>query len=162
MIGKRNAAPLIPKHPTLTDLRAAAAGCRACALWQTSTQTVFGAGTPQAQMMLIGEQPGDREDVVGQPFVGPAGQLLDSALAKVGIDRRSLYLTNVVKHFKWIPKGQRRFHQTPNIQEITACVVPGLTVKFFYLSPRLSSALAQRPRKHCLENSSALRVNVAN
>ena len=117
-------------------MRTAAASCQACDLWKSGTQTVFGAGAPQTQIMLVGEQPGDREDVVGQPFVGPAGQLLDQVLEKVGIDRQSIYVTNVIKHFKWIPKGKRRFHQTPNVQEITACR-PWLDSEISLLKPRV-------------------------
>jgi uracil-DNA glycosylase len=111
----------IPDRPTLPKLRDAAAGCRACTLWRTGTQTVFGAGRRSADVMLVGEQPGDREDREGKPFVGPAGRILDGALEDAGIDRRDAYVTNVVKHFKWIPKGKRRIHQRPNAEEIAAC-----------------------------------------
>lgn len=130
------AAPLIPEHPTLTQLRTTAAGCQACDLWKSGTQTVFGAGDPRAEVMFIGEQPGDREDLAGQPFVGPAGQLLDQALSEVGIDRQRTYVTNVVKHFKWIPKGRVRFHQTPTAQEITACR-PWLDSEITLLKPHV-------------------------
>jgi uracil-DNA glycosylase family protein len=129
------AAPLIPEHPTLAQLRITAAGCQACDLWKSGTQTVFGAGDSRAEIMLIGEQPGDREDIVGQPFVGPAGQLLDQALMEVGIDRQRTYVTNVVKHFKWIPKGRLRLHQTPTAQEIAACR-PWLDSEITLLKPR--------------------------
>lgn len=115
------AAPLIPPKPTLPKLRAAAAGCRACDLWKTGTQTVFGEGGAQAKVMFVGEQPGDREDLSGRPFVGPAGWLLDKCLAEAGIDRNEVYVTNVVKHFKWEPRGKRRIHKKPNTLEITAC-----------------------------------------
>ncbi len=115
------AAPLVPSKPTLPKLRAAAAGCRACDLWKTGTQTVFGEGGPQAKVMFVGEQPGDREDLAGRPFVGPAGLLLDKCLVEAGIDRREVYVTNVVKHFKWEPRGKRRIHKKPNSLEITAC-----------------------------------------
>ncbi len=115
------AAPLVPSKPTLPKLRAAAAGCRACDLWKTGTQTVFGEGGPQAKVMFVGEQPGDREDLAGRPFVGPAGLLLDKCLVEAGIDRREVYVTNVVKHFKWEPRGRRRIHKKPNSLEITAC-----------------------------------------
>jgi len=111
----------IPDRPGLRNLRQAAAGCRACPLWKTGTQTVFGAGRRSAKVMFVGEQPGDREDREGKPFVGPAGRVLDRALEDAGIDRRDAYVTNVVKHFKWIPKGKRRIHQKPNREEITAC-----------------------------------------
>jgi DNA polymerase len=116
-----SAATLISQFPTLSALRQAAAACQACDLWQMGAQTVFGEGEKQADVMLVGEQPGDQEDRVGRPFVGPAGQLLDQALSKVGIERDQLYVTNIVKHFKWELKGKRRIHQTPNVQEISAC-----------------------------------------
>jgi uracil-DNA glycosylase len=105
----------------LNELRKDAAGCRACDLWKTGTQTVFGEGSADAEVMLVGEQPGDREDLEGKPFVGPAGRLLDTALEQAGIDRRRVYVTNVVKHFKWRPRGKRRIHQKPNMEEIGAC-----------------------------------------
>ena len=101
-------APPVPEHPTLVSLRAAAAGCRACDLWKRGTQTAFGEGARGADVVLVGEQPGDREDREGHPFVGPAGKLLEASLAEAGIDRRRVYLTNVVKHFKWEERGKRR------------------------------------------------------
>jgi uracil-DNA glycosylase len=110
-----------PSRPTLAKLREAAAGCRACDLWRSGTQTVFGEGRANSEVMLIGEQPGDREDIEGKPFVGPAGKLLDEALTRAGIDRDNVYITNVVKHFKWKPRGKRRIHQKPNAEEIAAC-----------------------------------------
>jgi uracil-DNA glycosylase len=112
---------LIPDKPTLKTVRETAAGCKACDLYARGTQTVFGEGPKQASVMLVGEQPGDAEDLAGHPFVGPAGKLLDKALAEAGIDRRQVYVTNVVKHFKWEPRGKRRIHQKPNAAEITAC-----------------------------------------
>src|SRR5438445_6070907 len=115
------AAPLVPPRPTLPALRKAAAGCQACELWKRGTQTVFGEGAPHAQVMLVGEQPGNDEDLAGHPFVGPAGKLLDRALEDAGIDRRQAYVTNVVKHFKWEPRGKRRIHAKPNAAEIGAC-----------------------------------------
>ncbi len=115
------APPLVPPRPTLTLLRPAAAHCHACPLWEHATQTVFGEGDPVAKLMLVGEQPGDTEDRTGRPFVGPAGRLLDEALAEIGIDRRETYVTNVVKHFKWTPRGPRRIHSTPTAPEIAAC-----------------------------------------
>ena len=115
------AADRVPPQPTLPSLREAAAGCRACHLWENATQTVFGEGAPGARILLVGEQPGDREDVDGRPFVGPAGKLLDRALEEAGIDRTNVYVTNVVKHFKWEPRGKRRIHKRPNAEEITAC-----------------------------------------
>jgi uracil-DNA glycosylase family protein len=120
--GHRSAHDLIPPKPSLKRLREAAATCHACPLWRTGTQTVFGKGSPRARLMLIGEQPGDREDRAGEPFVGPAGEVLSEALRNVGIDRDEAYVTNVVKHFKWTQgRGKRRLHQRPNTEEIAAC-----------------------------------------
>jgi uracil-DNA glycosylase len=102
-------------------LREQAAGCRACHLWKNATQTVFGEGPPNAQVMLVGEQPGDKEDIAGEPFVGPAGQMLDRALEEAGIDRKKVYVTNAVKHFKFIEHGKIRLHQKPTTSEIRAC-----------------------------------------
>lgn len=115
------ASELIPERPTLTKLRSAAAGCRACPLWRLGTQTVFGAGRTTATVVFVGEQPGNEEDLTGKPFVGPAGKLLDRALAEAGIDRSRAYVTNAVKHFKWEPRGKRRIHKKPNSSEINAC-----------------------------------------
>ncbi len=112
---------LLPGRPTLPSVRAVAAGCKACDLYKRGTQTVFGEGPRRAPVMLVGEQPGDAEDVAGHPFVGPAGKLLDTALKQAGIDRRQTYVTNVVKHFKWEPRGKRRIHAKPNATEIAAC-----------------------------------------
>ena len=116
-----SAAAYVPERPTLPRLREAAAGCRGCHLWENATQTVFGEGARAAGVMLVGEQPGDQEDLAGKPFVGPAGRLLDQALEEAGIDRRQAYVTNVVKHFKWQPRGKRRIHQKPNWAEMAAC-----------------------------------------
>jgi len=115
------AAPLVPANPTLEKLRQAAAGCRACDLWKLGTQTVFGEGRPGAHVMMVGEQPGDKEDLQGRPFVGPAGAVLDKALAAAGIERGDVYVTNIVKHFKWEPRGKRRLHKKPNGIEIRTC-----------------------------------------
>jgi uracil-DNA glycosylase family protein len=112
----------IPDTRSLAELRDAAAECRRCPLWQSGTQTVFGEGQGDARVMLVGEQPGNDEDLAGRPFVGPAGRLLDSALSEAGIDRDAAYVSNVVKHFKWTPKGKRRLHQKPNAREIGACL----------------------------------------
>jgi uracil-DNA glycosylase family protein len=106
---------------SLDGLRRAARSCQDCPLWEHATQTVFGAGNPHAEVMLVGEQPGDQEDVQGLPFVGPAGQLLDRALQKAGVDRDQVYVTNAVKHFKWEPRGKRRLHKTPAQREVEAC-----------------------------------------
>jgi uracil-DNA glycosylase family protein len=114
---------LIPQQPTLPKLREAAAKCRGCDLWKKATQTVFGEGNPDAKVMFVGEQPGDREDLEGSPFVGPAGRILDEALAEVGIERSEVYVTNVVKHFRWegATRGKRRIHKKPRASEINAC-----------------------------------------
>ena len=115
------AAELIPARATLARLREAARTCTACDLYRRGTQTVFGAGPKDARVMFVGEQPGNEEDLAGQPFVGPAGKLVDKALVEAGIERREVYVTNVVKHFKWEPRGKRRIHARPNSQEIRAC-----------------------------------------
>ncbi|HZP43587.1 MAG TPA: UdgX family uracil-DNA binding protein [Candidatus Binatia bacterium] len=116
-----SAAARIPPHPTLAQVRTAALGCRACDLWRRGTQTVFGEGGRDARVMMVGEQPGNDEDRAGRPFVGPAGKLLDRALDEAGIDRRAVYVTNVVKHFKWEARGRRRIHAKPSSREIAAC-----------------------------------------
>ena len=125
-------------RPSLARLREEAADCRACHLWKGATQTVFGEGPAHAPIMLVGEQPGDKEDIAGKPFVGPAGQMLDRALKEAGIDRGKVYVTNAVKHFKFVPRGKIRLHQKPNTPEIRACrqwyerelasIKPGLVV----------------------------------
>ena len=107
--------------PTLTELAAAAASCRGCDLYKRGTQTVFGAGSDKAEMVFVGEQPGDYEDRLGQPFVGPAGRILDRALEEAGIDRKRVYVTNAVKHFKWEPRGKRRIHSKPTVAQMRAC-----------------------------------------
>jgi uracil-DNA glycosylase family protein len=106
---------------SLRDLREEAATCRACPLWKNATQTVFGEGPPRAEAVLVGEQPGDKEDLAGKPFVGPAGQMLDRALEDAGIERNKVYVTNAVKHFKFVPRGKIRLHQKPTTGEIKAC-----------------------------------------
>jgi len=127
---------LIPRRPSLAAVRKAAAGCKACPLYARATQTVFGRGRAKGGVMLVGEQPGDVEDREGRPFVGPAGGLLDRALAAAGLERRQLYLTNVVKHFKWEPRGKRRIHERPNASEIGACR-PWLEVEIALVKPRV-------------------------
>ena len=116
-----SAAELIPSSPTLPALRESAKDCKACDLWLRGTQTVFGEGARHAKVMFVGEQPGDKEDLEGKPFVGPAGALLDKALIEADIDRKQTYVTNAVKHFKWEPRGKRRIHKKPNSLEISAC-----------------------------------------
>jgi uracil-DNA glycosylase len=139
----------VPDRPTLTKLREAAAGCRACPLWKSGTQTVFGAGRRSAEVMLVGEVPGDREDREGRPFVGPAGRILDQALDDAGIDRDDAYVTNVVKHFKWIPKGKRRIHQRPNAEEISACR-PWLEAELRVVKPKAMVCLGATAAKALL------------
>jgi len=121
---------------SLEERRAAAVECRACDLWRNATQTVFGEGSERAEVMMVGEQPGDRDDLEGRPFVGPAGGVLDRALEEVGIDRDLVYMTNVVKHFKWRPRGKRRIHQKPNAEEIRACR-PWLESELALVKPRV-------------------------
>src|SRR3981189_3591111 len=127
---------LIPEKPTLPLLRAAAADCRACDLWKRGTQTVFGEGRRRSKVMFVGEQPGNEEDLTGKPFVGPAGRLFDAALEEAGIDRKQTYVTNVVKHFKWEPRGKRRIHKKPNAQEIAACR-PWLQAEIGLVKPKV-------------------------
>jgi len=130
------AAPLIPPRPTLALLRELAAGCHACDLYKRATQTVFGEGGKSPRAMMVGEQPGDSEDRLGRPFVGPAGKMLNRALEEAGIDRDLVYVTNVVKHFKWKPRGKRRIHEKPNAREIAACR-PWLDAEIAVVKPRV-------------------------
>jgi uracil-DNA glycosylase family protein len=127
---------LLPDQPTLNSVRQIASGCKACDLYKRGTQTVFGEGPRKAEIMLVGEQPGDAEDQAGHPFVGPAGRLLDAALEEAGIDRKLVYVTNVVKHFKWEPRGKRRIHAKPNAGEIGACR-PWLEIEIALVKPRV-------------------------
>jgi uracil-DNA glycosylase family protein len=140
---------LLPDQMTIPDLAEAAQGCKACDLWQQGTQTVFGEGSPLATVMLVGEQPGDQEDVRGRPFVGPAGHFLDAALEQAGIDRAKVYVTNVVKHFKWAPRGKRRIHETPNRAEVSACV-PWLRAEVAVVQPRVIVCLGATAAKALL------------
>ena len=135
-----SAAELVPEQLSLPLLKDAAADCRACDLWKKGTQTVFGDGRTRARVMFIGEQPGNEEDLTGKPFVGPAGRLFDNALDEAGIDRKQAYVTNVVKHFKWEPRGKRRIHKKPNAQEISACR-PWLEAEFKLVKPKVIVAL---------------------
>ncbi len=130
----------IPVEPSIPALREAAAGCTNCHLYRTATQTVFGAGPERARLMLVGEQPGDAEDLAGHPFVGPAGKLLDHCLFEAGIDRAQAYVTNVVKHFKWVPRGPRRIHSKPGAAEIEACF-PWLEAEISLVAPHIVVAL---------------------
>ena len=130
------AADFIPPQPTISSLREAAAGCTACPLYAHATQTVFGEGPSHAPLMLVGETPGDQEDLQGRPFVGPAGKLLDRCLDAAGIDRRSAYVTNVVKHFKWVPRGKKRLHAKPGSMEIRSCR-PWLEAEIAVVQPKV-------------------------
>ena len=157
---------------SLEHLRREAASCRACPLWKNATQTVFGEGPSDAQIMLVGEQPGDREDLAGRPFVGPAGLLLNRALADAGVDRARVYVTNAVKHFKFEPRGKRRLHKRPNAGEIKVCSTRWLLGEIEAVAPQLivalgataAQSLAGRPvpvqsnRGEVLELASGLRV----
>jgi uracil-DNA glycosylase family protein len=140
--GTGSAADFLPDRRTLPALRSAARGCRGCHLWKVGTQTVFGAGARRAEIMIVGEQPGDQEDLAGRPFVGPSGRLLDTALERAGLDRAEVYVTNAVKHFKWVPdgSGKRRIHKTPNASEIRACH-PWLDEEIAVMKPRIIVAL---------------------
>jgi uracil-DNA glycosylase family protein len=138
MVEQIDAAPWVPESRDLADLESAAHDCRGCELWQPATQVVFSSGDRSARVMLVGEQPGDREDEQGEPFVGPAGKVLDEALTAAGIDRAAAYLTNAVKHFRFEERGKRRIHQKPDVRHLTACrpwldaeleaVAPGVVV----------------------------------
>ena len=146
---ERTAAEFIPERPTLPKLRQAAAGCTACHLYKGATQTVFGEGLRKAKVMLVGEQPGDREDIEGHPFVGPAGKLLDRALAEAGIERSEVYITNVVKHFKYTMRGKRRIHQRPDAEEIAACR-PWLDTELELVQPQVLVCLGATAAKALL------------
>ena len=130
----------VPETRSLAKLREAAADCKACDIWKTGTQTVFGEGSSDAEIVFVGEQPGDKEDLAGRPFVGPAGRVLDEALELAGIDRSLAYVTNAVKHFKWTPRGKRRIHQKPNAAEMAACR-PWLNAELDAVQPKVLVAL---------------------
>lgn len=135
-----SAGEFFPEKLSLSSLREAASDCKACDLWKLGTQTVFGEGRRGAIVMFVGEQPGNEEDLKGKPFVGPAGRLFNDALAEAGIDRSQTYVTNVVKHFKWEPRGKRRIHKKPNAQEISACR-PWLEAEISLVKPKVIVAL---------------------
>jgi DNA polymerase len=143
-----SAAEFLPSRRTIPALRRAAEGCRGCHLWKVGTQTVFGEGARSASIMFVGEQPGDKEDLAGHPFIGPSGNLLDSALERAGLDRSSAYVTNAVKHFKWVPaeRGKRRIHKSPNTLEIRACH-PWLDAEIAAVTPRVIVALGATAAK---------------
>ena len=135
-----SAEKFFPEQLSLPSLKAAAADCKACDLWEKGTQTVFGEGRSRATFLFVGEQPGNEEDLTGKPFVGPAGRLFDDALEEAGIDRKQTYVTNVVKHFKWEPRGKRRIHKKPNAIEIKACR-PWLEAEIVLVKPKVIVAL---------------------
>jgi uracil-DNA glycosylase family protein len=140
----------LPDRPTIPKLQRAAAGCQACDLYRHATQTVFGEGPRSASVMLVGEQPGDREDIEGEPFVGPAGRILDQGLEEAGIGRRDAYVTNVVKHFRWTPgRGKRRLHQKPNAEQIAACR-PWLEAELEVIKPNVVVCLGATAAKALL------------
>ena len=142
-------ADLIPPRASLAKLRAIAAGCKACPLWVNATQTVFGEGPAHAALMLVGETAGDQEDLQGRPFVGPAGKLLDRCLAEAGLDRKESYVSNVVKHFKFTPRGKRRIHGKPNAAEIRACI-PWLKAEIGRVRPEMILCLGATAAKALL------------
>jgi uracil-DNA glycosylase len=142
-------AELIPPRASLGKLRGIAAGCKACPLWADATQTVFGEGPAQAALMLVGETAGDQEDLQGRPFVGPAGKLLDRCLTEAGLDRKRSYVTNVVKHFKFTPRGKRRIHGKPNAMEIRACI-PWLKAEIERVKPQMIVCLGATAAKALL------------
>ena len=152
MARAESSGPPIPAGGGVKALRESAAGCRACPLWRDATQVVFGAGPARADLLLVGEQPGDHEDREGMPFVGPAGHLLDRALTDAGIDPASAYKTNVVKQFKWKPRGKRRIHQTPSKLEIDACR-PWLDAELDRIKPRAVGLLGATAAKAVLGSS---------
>jgi uracil-DNA glycosylase family protein len=131
-----SAADFLPKRTTVPALRKAAAGCRGCDLYKDATQTVFGEGPEDARIVMVGEQPGDREDVAGRPFVGPAGALLDRAIEEAGLVRDDIYFTNVVKHFKHVMRGKRRIHKKPDLEEVRACI-PWLEAELARIEPKV-------------------------
>lgn len=159
MTPSANSAPgaeaFFPERGGLPSFRAAAATCKGCHLYEVGTQTVFGEGTSSASIMLVGEQPGDREDLAGKPFIGPAGRLLDDALHAAEIDRAETYVTNVVKHFKWVAKGKRRIHKKPDAQEIIACR-PWLEAELDLVKPQVVVALGATAAKAMLGSSFTL------
>jgi uracil-DNA glycosylase family protein len=153
-----DATPFLPERRSLKTLREAAANCRGCHLWQEATQTVFGEGRRNSRVMMVGETPGDREDLAGKPFVGPAGRELDKALEAVGMDRRDVYLTNVVKHFKFEERGRRRLHVTPKKFEIDACR-PWLEQELALVGPEALVLLGATAGKALLGSSFRVRDN---
>lgn len=150
------AAALIPSDAELDTLRELSADCKACPLWKTGTQTVFGEGPARAKVIFVGEQPGDHEDRTGHPFVGPAGGVLDKALEEAGIDRNHVYVTNVVKHFKWVPRGKKRIHAKPRAPEIRACR-PWLDAEIDRIKPQVLVCLGATAAQALLGNNFRVR-----
>jgi len=151
-MSERNGVAQPPSGVGLAGLRRAAAGCKACELWEPATQTVFGEGPETARVVFVGEQPGDQEDRKGEPFVGPAGRLLDKALADAGIERRDVYITNAVKHFRFTPTPKRRIHQTPGPEHLRACR-PWLDAEFEVLTPEVVVCLGATAAKALISPS---------
>lgn len=146
-------------RPSIASLREEAEHCRACPLWKNATQTVFGEGRTTARIVLIGEQPGDREDLTGKPFVGPAGKLLDRALEQAGVERAQTYVTNAVKHFKFEPRGQRRIHKKPNEQEISVCRQHWLDNELRVIAPELVIAMGATAARALFGRATAIGKN---
>jgi uracil-DNA glycosylase family protein len=146
------ASELLASGALLDEIAEAAKGCTACHLYKNATQTVFGDGAKRALVMFVGEQPGDQEDLQGEPFVGPAGRILDRGLEEAGIDRRKVYITNVVKHFKWMPKGKRRIHKKPHSEEINACR-PWLEAEIALVKPKIVVCLGATAAQALLGSS---------
>jgi DNA polymerase len=149
---ERSAAPFVPASTSIRTLSTAAHECRGCDLYKTATQVVFGAGPKSAQVLFVGEQPGDQEDKQGEPFVGPAGAVLDKALVDAGIPRDRVYLTNAVKHFKWEPRGKRRIHKKPRMSEIVACR-PWLEAELRAVAPKVVVCLGATAAQSVLGSS---------
>jgi uracil-DNA glycosylase family protein len=152
MVEHTDAAPWVPESRDLTDLESAAHDCRGCELWQPATQVVFSSGDRSARIMLVGEQPGDREDEQGEPFVGPAGRVLDEALAEAGIDRSAAYLTNAVKHFRFEQRGKRRIHQKPDVRHLSACH-PWLEAELEAVAPAVVVAMGATAARAVLDRT---------
>jgi DNA polymerase len=147
-----DARPWVPESREVADLASAAAGCRGCELWEPANQVVFATGTRSARVMLVGEQPGDQEDRLGEPFVGPAGRVLDEALEAAGIDRSAAYLTNAVKHFRFEQRGKRRIHQKPDVRHLRACG-PWLEAELEAVSPEVVVALGATAARAVLDRT---------
>ena len=152
MAGQTDATTWVPESRELADLESAAHDCRGCELWQPATQVVFSSGERSARIMLVGEQPGDREDQQGEPFVGPAGRVLDEALDEAGIDRSAAYLTNAVKHFRFQQRGKRRIHQKPDVRHVSACH-PWLEAELEAVAPRMVVAMGATAARAVLDRT---------